>query len=85
VIAAQQSDALGITQLQAQKESHNLDRLGASVDVIADKEEGGIPARRSIESRSGSWPWRSPAMWTAELRWTTFGEDARTGQTADRS
>jgi hypothetical protein len=24
-------------------------------------------------------------MWTAELRWTTFGEDAKTAQTADRS
>jgi hypothetical protein len=41
VIAAQQSEALGLTQLQAQKESHSLDRLGASVDAIAEKEQGG--------------------------------------------
>jgi hypothetical protein len=40
VSAAQQSDALGITELQAQKESYDLDRLGASVDGIAEKEEG---------------------------------------------
>jgi hypothetical protein len=37
VIVAQQSHVLGITQLQAQKESHDLDRLGASVDIIAER------------------------------------------------
>jgi hypothetical protein len=41
LIAAQQSDAFGITELQAQKESRNLDRLGAPVDAIAEKEDGG--------------------------------------------